>query len=83
MIIDSCSFYILPWSTIIGNMNPIQLKATYSLLQCDHCNFICSAPEWSHHGKTKPYDVFNTLDIMHNEFFLQDLTTASMLQLNF
>jgi hypothetical protein len=53
IIVDSCSFYILPWSTIIGNMNPIQLKATYSLLQCDHCYFICSAPSWSHHGKTK------------------------------
>jgi hypothetical protein len=53
MIIDSHSFYILPWSTIIGNMNPMQLKAKNSLLQCGHCNFIYSALEWFHHGKTK------------------------------
>jgi hypothetical protein len=34
-------------------------------------------------AKLNTYDVFNTLDIMHDEFFLKDLTTVSMLQLNF
>lgn len=79
--VDSCSFYILPWSTIIGNMNPIQLKATYYnvtivTLFVELLNDLIMA-------KLNTYDVFNTLDIMHNEFFLKDLTTASMLQLNF
>ncbi|KAL2608665.1 hypothetical protein R1flu_027238 [Riccia fluitans] len=72
-ITDFCSFYTLP-STIIGNDNYSLLKAAYS-----YYNVATSVPLLSLMSdalimaKRHDYDVFNALDIMHNEPFLKDL----------
>ncbi|KAJ8644980.1 hypothetical protein MRB53_006728 [Persea americana] len=72
-ITDFCSFYTLP-STILGNPNYSTLKAAYSfynvstrtpLLQLINDMLILA--------KQKDYDVFNALDVMHNETFLKEL----------
>ncbi|KAK4269143.1 hypothetical protein QN277_022337 [Acacia crassicarpa] len=72
-ITDFCSFYTLP-STILGNQNYSILKAGYSyynvstktpLLQLMNDALIVA--------KQKDYDVFNALDVMHNESFLKEL----------
>eukprot|EP00268_Persea_americana_P017554 TRINITY_DN1847_c0_g1_i10.p1 TRINITY_DN1847_c0_g1~~TRINITY_DN1847_c0_g1_i10.p1 ORF type:complete len:441 (+),score=70.74 TRINITY_DN1847_c0_g1_i10:288-1610(+) len=72
-ITDFCSFYTLP-STILGNPNYSTLKAAYSfynvstrtpLLQLINDMLILA--------KQKDYDVFNALDVMHNENFLKEL----------
>jgi glycylpeptide N-tetradecanoyltransferase len=73
IITDFCSFYTLP-STIIDSMNHTQLKAAYlyynvatvtPLVQLMNDILIMA--------KLSNYDVFNALDIMHNESFLKDL----------
>ncbi|KAF6157235.1 hypothetical protein GIB67_041696 [Kingdonia uniflora] len=72
-ITDFCSFYTLP-SSILGNQNYSNLKAAYSyynistetpLLQLMNDALIVA--------KQKDYDVFNALDVMHNEAFLKEL----------
>ncbi|KAI5071508.1 hypothetical protein GOP47_0013759 [Adiantum capillus-veneris] len=72
-ITDFCSFYTLP-STILGNKNYSDLKAAYSyynvatktpLLQLMNDALIVA--------KRNMYDVFNALDIMHNQSFLKEL----------
>lgn len=72
-ISDFCSFYTLP-STILGNQNYSTLKAAYSyyivstktpLLQLMNDTLVVA--------KRKDYDVFNALDVMHNETFLKEL----------
>ncbi|OAY68804.1 Glycylpeptide N-tetradecanoyltransferase 1 [Ananas comosus] len=72
-ITDFCSFYTLP-SSILNNQNYTVLKAAYSyynvatktpLLQLTNDALIVA--------KRKDYDVFNALDVMHNESFLKDL----------
>ncbi|MCO5558057.1 hypothetical protein L7F22_011632 [Adiantum nelumboides] len=72
-ITDFCSFYTLP-STILGNKNYSDLKAAYSyynvatktpLLQLMNDALIVA--------KRSMYDVFNALDIMHNQSFLKEL----------
>ncbi|KAF5207063.1 Glycylpeptide n-tetradecanoyltransferase [Thalictrum thalictroides] len=72
-ITDFCSFYTLP-STILGNPNYSTLKAAYSfynvttrtpLLQLMNDVLIVA--------KQKDYDVFNALDVMHNESILKEL----------
>lgn len=73
IITDFCSFYTLP-STIIDSMNHTQLKAAYlyynvatvtPLVQLMNDILIMA--------KLSNYDVFNALDIMHNESFLKKL----------
>ncbi|GLT98705.1 hypothetical protein SLE2022_161970 [Rubroshorea leprosula] len=72
-ITDFCSFYTLP-STILGNPNHSILKAAYSyynvstktpLLQLMNDALIVA--------KQKDFDVFNALDVMHNDTFLKEL----------
>ncbi|XP_068639924.1 glycylpeptide N-tetradecanoyltransferase 1-like [Aristolochia californica] len=72
-ITDFCSFYTLP-STILGHQSYYLLKAAYSfynvssrtpLLQLMNDALIVA--------KQKDYDVFNALDVMHNESFLKEL----------
>lgn len=72
-ITDFCSFYTIP-STILGNQNYSILKAAYSyynvstqtpLLQLMNNMLIVA--------KKKGYDVFNALDVMHNETFFKEL----------
>ncbi|XP_017979095.1 PREDICTED: glycylpeptide N-tetradecanoyltransferase 1 [Theobroma cacao] len=72
-ITDFCSFYTLP-SLILGNQNHSTLKAAYSyynistktpLLQLMNDALIVA--------KQKDFDVFNALDVMHNESFLKEL----------
>lgn len=72
-ITDFCSFYTLS-STILGNRNHTMLKAAYSfynvttktpLLQLMKDTLIVA--------KQKNYDVFNALDIMQNQSFLEEL----------
>lgn len=72
-VTDFCSFYTLP-STIIGNDNYQLLKAAYS-----YYNVARSTPlsnlmnDALVMAKRQDYDVFNALDIMHNEPFLKEL----------
>lgn len=72
-ITDFCSFYSLP-SSILGSQNHSVLKAAYSyynvstktsLLQLMNDALIVA--------KKKDFDVFNALDVMHNETFLKEL----------
>ncbi|KAL1559143.1 glycylpeptide N-tetradecanoyltransferase [Salvia divinorum] len=72
-ITDFCSFYSLP-SSILGSQNHSVLKAAYSyynvstktpLLQLMSDALIVA--------KKKDFDVFNALDVMHNETFLKEL----------
>jgi glycylpeptide N-tetradecanoyltransferase len=72
-ITDFGSFYALP-STIIGNQNYSLLKAAYS-----YYNVATSIPllqlmnDVLVMAKQRDYDVFNALDVMHNETFLKEL----------
>ncbi|RRT66644.1 hypothetical protein B296_00010957 [Ensete ventricosum] len=72
-VTDFCSFYTLP-SSILNNQNYSVLKAAYSyynvaaktpLLQLMNDALIVA--------KQKDYDVFNALDVMHNDTFLKEL----------
>lgn len=72
-ITDFCSFYTLP-SSILGHPTHSTLKAAYSyynvstntpLLQLMNDALIVA--------KQKDFDVFNALDVMHNEGFLKEL----------
>ncbi|XP_041990302.1 glycylpeptide N-tetradecanoyltransferase 1-like [Salvia splendens] len=72
-ITDFCSFYSLH-SSILGSQNHSVLKAAYSyynvstktpLLQLMSDALIVA--------KKKDFDVFNALDVMHNETFLKEL----------
>ncbi|XP_044462098.1 glycylpeptide N-tetradecanoyltransferase 1 [Mangifera indica] len=72
-ITDFCSFYTLP-SSILGNQTYSTLKAAYSyynvstktpLLQLMNDALIVA--------RQKDFDVFNALDVMHNETFLKEL----------
>uniref|UniRef100_A0A251SC65 Glycylpeptide N-tetradecanoyltransferase n=2 Tax=Helianthus annuus TaxID=4232 RepID=A0A251SC65_HELAN len=72
-ITDFCSFYTLP-SSILGHPTHSILKAAYSyynvstktpLLQLMNDALIVA--------KHKGFDVFNALDLMHNESFLKEL----------
>ncbi|KAL4269781.1 hypothetical protein GQ457_HM000680 [Hibiscus cannabinus] len=72
-VTDFCSFYTLP-SSILGTQNYSILKAAYSyynvstktpLLQLMNDALIVATQ--------KDFDVFNALDVMHNESFLKDL----------
>ncbi|XP_009798257.1 glycylpeptide N-tetradecanoyltransferase 1-like [Nicotiana tabacum] len=72
-ITDFCSFYTLP-SSILGNQNYSTLKAAYS-----YYNVSTKTP-WIQLmndalivAKQKDFDVFNALDVMHNETFLKEL----------
>ncbi|XP_059299578.1 glycylpeptide N-tetradecanoyltransferase 1-like [Lycium ferocissimum] len=72
-ITDFCSFYTLP-SSILGNQNYSTLKAAYS-----YYNVSTKTP-WIQLmndalivAKIKDFDVFNALDVMHNETFLKEL----------
>lgn len=72
-ITDFCSFYTLP-SSILGNQNYSTLKAAYS-----YYNVSTKTP-WIQLmndalivAKKKDFDVFNALDVMHNETFLKEL----------
>ncbi|KAE9608146.1 putative glycylpeptide N-tetradecanoyltransferase [Lupinus albus] len=72
-ITDFCSFYTLP-SSILGNQTHSTLKAAYS-----YYNVSTKTPlaqlmnDALIVAKQKEFDVFNALDIMHNESFLKDL----------
>ncbi|XP_078446525.1 myristoyl-CoA:protein N-myristoyltransferase [Wolffia australiana] len=70
---DFCSFYALP-SSVLSNHNYSVLKAAYSyynvatktpLLQLMNDALIVA--------KERDYDVFNALDVMHNDKFLKEL----------
>ncbi|PIN20658.1 N-myristoyl transferase [Handroanthus impetiginosus] len=72
-ITDFCSFYTLP-SSILGSQSHSTLKAAYSyynvstktpLVQLMNDALIIA--------KKKDFDVFNALDVMHNETFLKEL----------
>ncbi|KAK4375374.1 hypothetical protein RND71_006051 [Anisodus tanguticus] len=72
-ITDFCSFYTLP-SSILGNQNYSTLKAAYS-----YYNVSTKTP-WIQLmndalivAKRKDFNVFNALDVMHNETFLKEL----------
>ncbi|CAA2971575.1 glycylpeptide N-tetradecanoyltransferase 1-like [Olea europaea var. sylvestris] len=72
-ITDFCSFYTLP-SSILGNQNHSTLKAAYS-----YYNVSTKTP-WLQLmndalivAKKNGFDVFNALDVMHNETFLKEL----------
>ncbi|KAL3335254.1 hypothetical protein AABB24_031453 [Solanum stoloniferum] len=72
-ITDFCSFYTLP-SSILGNQNYSTLKAAYS-----YYNVSTKTP-WIQLmndalivAKKKDFDVFNALDVMHNDTFLKEL----------
>ncbi|CAJ2638063.1 unnamed protein product [Trifolium pratense] len=72
-ITDFCSFYTLP-SSILGNQSYSTLKAAYS-----YYNVATKTPlaqlmnDALIVAKQKDFDVFNALDVMHNEGFLKDL----------
>jgi glycylpeptide N-tetradecanoyltransferase len=72
-ITDFCSFYTLP-SSILGNQSNSTLKAAYS-----YYNVATKTPlaqlmnDALIVAKQKDFDVFNALDVMHNDGFLKDL----------
>ncbi|KAM0938263.1 putative glycylpeptide N-tetradecanoyltransferase [Dioscorea sansibarensis] len=72
-ITDFCSFYTLP-SSILNNPNYSLLKAAYS-----YYNVSTKTPlqqlmnDALITAKKNDYDVFNALDVMHNESFLKEL----------
>ncbi|CAL0327878.1 unnamed protein product [Lupinus luteus] len=72
-ITDFCSFYTLP-SSILGNQAHSTLKAAYSYY---NVSTKTPLPQLMNDAlivaKQKDFDVFNALDIMHNESFLKDL----------
>ncbi|XP_043716152.1 glycylpeptide N-tetradecanoyltransferase 1-like [Telopea speciosissima] len=72
-ITDFCSFYTLP-SSIFGNQNYSTLKAAYSYYNVStQTPFLQLMNDALIVAKQKDYDVFNALDIMHNESFLKEL----------
>ncbi|THU65042.1 hypothetical protein C4D60_Mb01t32960 [Musa balbisiana] len=72
-VTDFCSFYTLP-SSILNNQNYSVLKAAYSFY-----NVAAKTPllhlmnDALIVAKQKDYDVFNALDVMHNDTFLKEL----------
>ena len=72
-ITDFCSFYTLP-SSILGNQSYSSLKIAYS-----YYNVVTKTPlaqlmnDALIVAKQKDFDVFNALDVMHNEGFLKEL----------
>ncbi|PHU15025.1 Glycylpeptide N-tetradecanoyltransferase 2 [Capsicum chinense] len=72
-ITDFCSFYTLP-SSILGNQNYSTLKAAYSYYNVStKIPWIQLMNDVLIVAKKKDYDVFNALDVMHNETFLKEL----------
>ena len=81
-ITDFCSFYTLP-SSILGNQNYLTLKAAYNYLTLkaaySYYNVSVKTPllqlmnDALIVAKQKDFDVFNALDVMHNESFLKEL----------
>nr|AAF19802.1 N-myristoyl transferase [Brassica oleracea] len=70
---DFCSFYTLP-STILGNPNYSTLKAAYSYYNvATKTTFSSLMNDALIVAKQKGFDVFNALDVMHNESFLKQL----------
>jgi len=72
-ITDMVSFYCLP-STVIGNLNHKSLRAAYSFYN------VSTKTPWSSlmldaliFAKLEGFDVFNALNVMENESFLEDL----------
>ncbi|KAI3510009.1 hypothetical protein L1887_25535 [Cichorium endivia] len=72
-VTDFCSFYSLP-SSILGHPNHTNLKAAYS-----YYNVVTKTPlvqlmnDALIVAKQMDFDVFNALDVMHNEGFLKEL----------
>ncbi|XP_006357393.1 glycylpeptide N-tetradecanoyltransferase 1-like [Solanum tuberosum] len=72
-ITDFCSFYTLP-SSILGNQNYSTLKAAYSYYNVStKTPWIQLTNDALIVAKKKDFDVFNALDVMHNETFLKEL----------
>ncbi|KAH0941929.1 hypothetical protein HID58_001566 [Brassica napus] len=72
-VTDFCSFYTLP-STILGNPNYSTLKAAYSYYNvATKTTFLQLMNDALIVAKQKGFDVFNALDVMHNESFLKEL----------
>ncbi|BAA97032.1 N-myristoyl transferase [Arabidopsis thaliana] len=72
-VTDFCSFYTLP-STILGNPNYTTLKAAYSYYNvATQTSFLQLMNDALIVSKQKGFDVFNALDVMHNESFLKEL----------
>ncbi|KAL3566496.1 hypothetical protein D5086_031911 [Populus alba] len=72
-ITDFCSFYTLP-SSILGNQNYLTLKAAYSYYNvCVKTPLLQLMNDALIVAKQKDFDVFNALDVMHNESFLKEL----------
>ncbi|CAM8961233.1 unnamed protein product [Rhodiola kirilowii] len=72
-VTDFCSFYTLP-SSILGNRNYSTLKAAYSYYNVStKTPFLQLMNDALIVAKQKDYDVFNALDVMHNESFLKEL----------
>ncbi|XP_010445121.1 PREDICTED: glycylpeptide N-tetradecanoyltransferase 1-like [Camelina sativa] len=72
-VTDFCSFYTLP-STILGNPNYTTLKAAYSYYNvATRTTFTQLMNDALIIAKQKGFDVFNALDVMHNESFLKEL----------
>ncbi|CDY54386.1 BnaC09g53700D [Brassica napus] len=72
-VTDFCSFYTLP-STILGNPNYTTLKAAYSYYNvATQTSFLQLMNDALIVSKHKGFDVFNALDVMHNESFLKEL----------
>ncbi|CAH2069676.1 unnamed protein product [Thlaspi arvense] len=72
-VTDFCSFYTLP-STILGNPNYTTLKAAYSYYNvATETSFLQLMNDALIVSKQKGFDVFNALDVMHNESFLKEL----------
>ncbi|CAM8887178.1 unnamed protein product [Rhodiola kirilowii] len=72
-VTDFCSFYSLP-SSILGNQNYSTLKAAYSYYNVStKTPFLQLMNDALIVAKQKDYDVFNALDVMHNESFLKEL----------
>ncbi|CAN4098530.1 unnamed protein product [Withania somnifera] len=72
-ITDFCSFYTLP-SSILGNQNYSTLKAAYSYYNVStQTPWIQLMNDALIVAKKKDFDVFNALDVMHNETFLKEL----------
>ncbi|EFJ15161.1 hypothetical protein SELMODRAFT_234338 [Selaginella moellendorffii] len=72
-VTDFASFYTLP-STVIGNEQYSVLKAAYSYYNVSGATPIAQLMnDVLIMAKRCDYDVFNALDIMHNEDFLKEL----------
>jgi len=72
-VTDLCSFYTLP-STVIGNPKHKSLKAAYSYYNvATSTSLVNLMRDCLVFAKNNNFDVFNCLDIMHNDTFLKDL----------